>query len=179
MACKAGKMPANIPSATASPTPMSTSTVGKKNIGNMPPVGSPRAINTHASPRPIPPPSTASTQDSASTNESTCELVKPIALSAPSSPVRSRTAWPIVLPATSRIVKNTALRIVAVIVVISPICLAQAWRKAPSGSVFVSAAEFSNSWSTSLATSAACAGSFTRTRYQPTCPLFHARASSK
>ena len=38
----------------------------------------------------------------------TWALVKPMALSTPNSPVRSRTAWDMVLPVTSRMVKNTA-----------------------------------------------------------------------
>src|ERR1039458_4073317 len=62
-----------------------------------------------------------------------------------------------------------------------PIWLAHACTNAPSGSVLVSAAEFSNSWSTRFATSTACAGSFTRMVYQPTNPLprFTWRFSSK
>ena len=44
-----------------------------------------------------------------STSTSTRPLVKPIALSTPSSSVRSRTDCAMVLPATSRMVKNTAL----------------------------------------------------------------------
>ncbi len=64
--------------------------------------------------------------------------VKPMALSTPNSPVRSRTACAMVLPVTSRMVKNTAPKIAATMKAMLPIWLAQPWMNAPSGSVFVS-----------------------------------------
>ena len=75
------------------------------------------------------------------------------------------------LPVTRRIVKNTAPKIDAVIRAMSPICFTHACTKAPSGSVFVSADEFSNSASTSFAISPARAGSVTRIVNQPTWPF--------
>ena len=64
---------------------------------------------------------------------STRTLVKPIALSTPSSSVRSRTDWAMVLPATSRMVKNTALSTAITIAPMSPICWAKPAANAPSG----------------------------------------------
>ena len=89
------------------------------------------------------------------------QLVKPIALSTPISSVRSRTDWLIVLPATSRMVKKTALdhagddrADVADLLTRSPAA------NAPSGSALVSYGELANSSSIAAATSAAWSGVF-------------------
>ena len=76
-------------------------------------------------------------------------------------------------------VKKTAPRIEVTISPMLPIWLANPAANAPSGSLLVSAAEFWNSRSMEAATSAARSGSFTRTAYQPTCPLPKLRVSSK
>ena len=103
------------------------------------------------------------TSDSHRTTPSTSSLVKPTALSSPSSCVRSRTDWAMVLPATNRMVKKTAPSMAATIVAISPICCAKPLNIAPSVSAFVSAGELANSASIAAAISVARLGSSTLT----------------
>ena len=74
---------------------------------------------------------------------------------------------------------DDAARVGATIRAMLPIWFGQPCTQAHSGSVFVSADEFSNSLSTNSAISAARSGSFTRMEYHPTCPFLPARASSK
>ena len=105
--------------------------------------------------------------------------MKPSALSTPSSSIRSRTDWAMVLPATSRMVKKTTVTMAMMIAAMSPICLAKPCMKAPSGSALVSAGELANSASIAAAISADRSGSSMRTVYQPTSPSPQARASSK
>ena len=93
--------------------------------------------------------------------------------------MRSRTDCAMVLPATSRMVKNTAPRMAVTMSPRLPIWLAKPAAKAPSGSLLVSASEFRKRSSIAAAASAALSGSFTRTMYQPTLPRPKLRASSK
>ena len=77
-------------------------------------------------------------QDSNMTSTSTRVLENPMALSTPSSSVRSLTDCAMVFPATSRMVKNTAPTTAMTMVAMSPICWAKPAANAPSGSVLVS-----------------------------------------
>ena len=117
--------------------------------------------------------------DSTSTSARTSPSEKPSVLSTASSLVRSRTDWAIVLAATSRIVKNTAVTMPRMIAPMSPICFANACTNAFSVVVFVSANELANFASMRSAISGASAGSSMRMTYQPTRPCPNCRASSK
>src|SRR5882672_8859283 len=79
------------------------------------------------------------------TSISTNRSENPTAFSTASSRVRSRTAIAIVLPVTSRSVKNTTLPTLTIRSWILPICLTNDAANAFSVSVLVSAAEFANS----------------------------------
>ena len=76
--------------------------------------------------------------DSARTRASTIRSEKPSVFSTASSLVRSRTDCAIVLPATSRIVKKTAVITARRIAPMLPIWLAKPWMKAFSVDVSVS-----------------------------------------
>ena len=84
-----------------------------------------------------------------------------------------------VFPATSRMVKKTAARMEVTISPRFPTWLAKPAAKAPSDSLFVSAAEFRKVSSMAAAISGARSGSAIRTMNQPTCPRPKERASSK
>ena len=82
------------------------------------------------SPRPRSPPSPASSIASPSTSPITVPSVKPSVFSTPSSFVRSRTDCAMVLPAISRMTKNTTALIAVRIAPVSPTCLANDWANA-------------------------------------------------
>ena len=132
-----------------------------------------------ASPSPTPPPTAATTIVSTITSTSTKGSEKPTAFSTASSRVRSRTAMAIVLPVTSRSVKNTTLPMVVIRSSMLPICFTHDAANAFSVSVFVSAGEFANSSSIALTTRTAESGLSMRTVYQPTFPLRNCLRSSR
>ena len=82
-----------------------------------------------------------------------------MALSTPNSDTRSRTDWAMVLPATSRMVKKTAVRMETTMAPMFPTCSAKPLTKAFSVSVFVSAGELANCWSMLRAIDSAFLGS--------------------
>jgi len=138
MAWTAGTTPATTPRTKTRMKPTIRSCGGRLKLGMTFDAGLATETSTQARPRPISPPRAEMTHDSMSTRTRTSSLVNPIALSTPNSSVRSRTAWLIVLPATSRMVKKTAPRTAIMIEPMSPICAAKLAANAPSGSVFVS-----------------------------------------
>ena len=105
------------------------------------------------------------------TSASTKASENPTALSTASSRVRSRTAMAIVLPVTSKSVKNTTLPMLMIRSWILPICLTKDAAKAFSVSVLVSAGEFANCSSIAFTRRTASSGLAMRTVYQPTAPF--------
>src|SRR6185436_1585231 len=144
MAWNAGHAPVITPSSRTMTMPRIRSRGGKLKIGSAPFVGSPALTASAPRSRPIAPPRQEISSDSASTISSICESVKPIAFSTPSSLIRSRTACAIVLPATRRMVKKTAVRIAVTIAPMLPICSANPLMNAFSVSVLVSNGELAN-----------------------------------
>ena len=113
------------------------------------------------------------------TSISTNRSEKPTAFSTASSRVRSRTAIAIVLPVTSRSVKNTTLPTLMIRSWMLPICLTNDAANAFSVSVLVSAGELANCSSITLTRRTASSGFAIRTVYQPTEPFPNAFRSSR
>ena len=119
-------------------------------------------------PRPAAPPATAIASDSARTRPSTPRSVKPRVFITPSSPVRSRMDWAMVLAVISRMVKKTAPSTAVTMAPMLPIWSANPWRNACSVDVRVSAGELAKRASMAAATSVDRAGSSTR---MMNCPM--------
>mmetsp|Transcript_44842 Transcript_44842/g.105636 ORF Transcript_44842/g.105636 Transcript_44842/m.105636 type:complete len:231 (+) Transcript_44842:480-1172(+) len=180
IARSAGSAPTPRPNASARPTPiiqLTSPAAGRLSAPPLPALtAGPMML---ANSRPMTPPISSSSTDSASTMPSRLGPEKPRVLSTAISPVRSRTACIMVLPASSSSVKNTAPMIDVTIRLMSATCFIQLLIAACSVMVRVSWSELADSSSMALSTRSAWFTSFTCVTYQPTWPLFHGVVSSK
>ncbi len=159
--------------------PSTMSRGGSTKIASMPPVGSPRCTNSHATPSPSNPPTSTMNSDSASTSVRIATPENPSVFSTASSLVRSRTDCAMVLAATRPNMKSTVEEIAIMMAPISPICFAKLSTKPFSVVVFVSADELANISSKVRLNSTDREVSAILTTYQPTSPWPTARFSSR
>ena len=167
-----GSSPLTMPTSSAVAKPTDKIAGERMSVGSSPLRAAARTgIASIARPKPSSPPTKEMITASASTKKRIRRSLKPMALSVPSSLMRSRTEMAMVFPVTSSKVKKTTAPMVRIRNSMLPNCLTHPAANWDSVSVLVSKGELANISSMALPTLGASSGLSSLRTYQPTLPL--------